>query len=299
MRIHKASLTTIVVALLLTTCGVATAQETLPLQPVHDRGDSVTGAFEGWFPNNDGSFSILVGYFNRNEKEAVDVPIGPNNQIQPGGPDRGQPSHFMPGRGWGLFAINVPKDWGDKTLTWTLTVNGITTSTPLSLAPLWRIAPFIDATGDAPAYIGFSDGGPFVNGPVGQSETLIATVGTPLRLAVWVADDAKYPALPSTPPAGGIRYEDRERQPVSVQWTMYRGPETVQFDDDMPAVERVLDLRNPPEDTIFYGRATTNVIFSEPGNYVLSVQAWDSTGPGGDGFQCCYSDAKVNVSVKP
>ena len=54
----------------------------------------MTGAFEGWFPNQDGTFSLLVGYYNRNLREAVDIPIGPNNTIEPGGPDQGQPTHF-------------------------------------------------------------------------------------------------------------------------------------------------------------------------------------------------------------
>ncbi len=40
--------------------------------------------------------------------------------IEPGGPDRGQPTHFMPGRGWGLFAIQVPADFGENKLTWTI-----------------------------------------------------------------------------------------------------------------------------------------------------------------------------------
>jgi hypothetical protein len=68
------------------------------MEPQHDSGQSVTGALEGWFPNRDGSFSILLGYYNRNLKEELDIPIGPDNRIEPGGPDRGQPTHFMPRR---------------------------------------------------------------------------------------------------------------------------------------------------------------------------------------------------------
>src|SRR5580704_6226768 len=87
--------------------GLALGQS-LPLEPPHEAGASVTGSFEGWFKNPDGTFSLLVGYYNRNQKQEVDIPIGPNNRIEPGGPDRGQPAHFNPGRGWGLFAIKVP-----------------------------------------------------------------------------------------------------------------------------------------------------------------------------------------------
>lgn len=298
MQIRSWALAGAAFALLLATCERAGSQQ-LPLEPTHNAGSSVTGAFEGWFPNPDGSYSILVGYFDRNLKESLDIPIGPNNDIEPGGPDHGQPTHFLPGRGWGLFTIDVPKEFGDKSFTWALTVNGVTTSIPLNIAPLWRLAPFIDATGDTPAYVGFNEGGPFVNGPVGQSESIMATAGTPLPLTVWVADDAKSPPLPSTPPAGGVRAEPRERQPVTVHLALFRGPTggAVQFQEETPKVEKLTELKSPPPGTVFYGKATTTATFSEPGQYVLSIQAFDSTGPGGAGFQCCWSNAKVSVSV--
>ncbi len=70
---------------------------------MHDAGASVTGAFEGWYKNADGTFSLLLGYYNRNRNQEVDLPVGPNNRIEPGGPDRGQPTHFLPGRGWGCL----------------------------------------------------------------------------------------------------------------------------------------------------------------------------------------------------
>src|SRR5580700_4124142 len=86
--------------------------QTLPAEPAHESGTSVTGAFEGWFKNPDGTFSLLLGYFNRNGKEELDIPIGPNNHIDPGGPDRGQPTHFLTGRQWGMFAVKVPSNFG-------------------------------------------------------------------------------------------------------------------------------------------------------------------------------------------
>src|SRR5579871_5887968 len=122
----------------------------VPMEPPHSSGQSVTAAFEGWYQNPDGSANILIGYYNRNMKEALDIPIGPNNRIEPGGPDRGQPTHFLPGRQWGVFTITVPKDFGSQELTWTLTANGMTTSVPLNLKPLWEIEPFKDATDNTP-----------------------------------------------------------------------------------------------------------------------------------------------------
>ncbi len=113
------------------------------MEPLHDSGQSVTGAFEGWFRNQDGSFSILFGYYNRNQKQDMDIPVGPNNEIEPGGPDRGQPTHFLPGRQWGLFTVTVPKDFGTTKLTWTLVSHGQTMTIPASLDPLWEISPFV------------------------------------------------------------------------------------------------------------------------------------------------------------
>src|SRR5712692_4292382 len=127
-------------AILLASCSLAWAQ--LPLEPQHDSGQSVTGALEGWFQNQDGTFSILLGYFNRNLKEELDIPIGPDNRIEPGVPDRGQPTHFLPRRQWGVFRVVVPKDFGKSRLIWTIVANGQKTVVPFHLDPLWVVNPF-------------------------------------------------------------------------------------------------------------------------------------------------------------
>src|SRR4030095_17210939 len=60
-------------------------------------GASITAAYEGWFTNADGTHSFLIGYYNRNNTQAVEVPIGPNNIMGPNGPDLRQPTPFLPG----------------------------------------------------------------------------------------------------------------------------------------------------------------------------------------------------------
>src|SRR5262245_33007504 len=97
---------------------------TLPLDPPRERGTSISPAYEGWFSNADGSFSLLIGYYNRNSKQAFDIPVGPANRISPGDPDQGQPTHFEVGRQWGVFVVKVPKDFGTKVVTWTIAANG-------------------------------------------------------------------------------------------------------------------------------------------------------------------------------
>ena len=86
----------------------------------YSRGQTITPAYEGWWPNDDGSFTMFFGYMNSNWEEEFDVPVGPDNHIEPGGPDQGQPTHFYPRRNMFLFTIRVAKDFGDKELVWSL-----------------------------------------------------------------------------------------------------------------------------------------------------------------------------------
>jgi len=90
----------------------------------YSKGQRMGPAYEGWMPNEDGSFTMYFGYINMNWQEEFDVAIGPDNNIEPGGPDQGQPTHFYPRRNPFLFTIRVPKDFGNKELIWTLTTHG-------------------------------------------------------------------------------------------------------------------------------------------------------------------------------
>src|SRR4051812_39660647 len=89
-------------------------------------GQDITPAFDGWEENSDGTFNLVFGYFNRNWDEELDIPIGPGNSLEPGAPDQGQPTHFFPRRNRYVFRVKVPKDFGNKELTWTLTASGKT-----------------------------------------------------------------------------------------------------------------------------------------------------------------------------
>jgi hypothetical protein len=268
------------------TAALALAQ--LPLEPQHEAGAGVTGAFEGWFRNPDGTYSLLLGYYNRNRKQEVDIPIGPDNRIEPGGPDRGQPTHFVTGRGWGVFTIKVPSDFGQNKLTWTLSVNGQVASIPASLKTDWELSPFMEAAvGNTPPVLRFEEEGPSAQGPTGLTTERSAKVGVPVSLTTWVHDDAKFTsnsgARPSNLPG-----------PVTIRWMMYRGPAPVMFSNERPGVEKI-ELR----DVAFAGKATTMAKFSKPGEYVLHATANDFSGEGGGGFQCCWTHGKVRVTVEP
>ncbi len=271
----------------LTLCaGSAFAQpQQVRVEPVHDSGQSVTGAFEGWFANPDGTFSLLFGYFNRNAKEELDIPVGENNKMEPGGPDRGQPTHFLPRRQWGMFTITVPKDFGSNKLTWTLTAHGMTTVIPASLNPLWEISPFQDSSGNTPPFVGFSEQGPFAQGPRQVSTRLSGTVGDPVALHIWVADDEHLVPGEARPPA----------PPVTLTWSEFRGPGAAKFSDTHPLIMPRDFVA--PSNVPFHGEANTMATFSAPGEYQLLIMANDWTGEGGKGFQCCWTTATVNVTV--
>jgi len=257
------------------------AQSQLPLEPIRDTGQSVTAAYEGWDKNADGTYSLLVGYFNRNKKEALDIPIGPNNKIEPGPADQGQPTHFLPRRQWGVFTIVVPADFGDKKLTWTIVANGRSTSVPMGLHRDYEVEPYKDAAmGNTPPILKLAPKGAALQGPPrGMASTLTTTLPAPLALNAWVTDEAHIE--PGASPARA------NQPPVSITWSLYRGPAAVTFDQAKPKVD--------PAD----GKTVTTATFTVPGEYVLRAQVNDASGDGGGGFQCCWTTGHVKVTVLP
>ena len=121
----------------------------------------------------------------------LDIPIGPDNKIEPGGPDFGQPTHFHLGRQYGVFAITIPKDFGNKKLTWTIRANGHTSEVSFWTNPPYWIDFYKNlANGNEPPRIKFSETGPELIGPPRERfvQTLSAAVGQPVALALWGAD---------------------------------------------------------------------------------------------------------------
>ena len=261
----------------------------LPLSnPVRERGSSVTGAYEGWYNDKDGSIRMLVGYFNRNTAQELDVPIGPNNRIEPGGPDQGQPTHFLTARAFGVFTIKVPRDFGDKKLTWTLVANGFTNTITMHLKKDWIVEPFLDAASkNTPPVLKFQADGPSFTGPPSTiAATYTATVGQPLDLTTWASDEGAKVNV-ETSGRGRGRGETPAFSPLVESWSVFRGPGNVTFSQARPTLDRANG-----------GKASTNATFSAPGDYILRLQANDSSGDGGGGFQCCWTNAHVAVTVK-
>ena len=265
-----------IVALVLLT-GAPTAAQQLAMEPLKDSGSNIYPAFEGWYKNDDGTFTLLIGYYNRNKKEVIDIPIGPDNKIEPGGPDQGQPTHFEVGRQWAVFGVKVPKDFGNKSITWTIIANGEKQTIPFTLNKGYNISPLKDlGMGNTPPSVSFSQGGAKFQGPpAGTAATLTAKAGQPVAVNVW-AEDAKETS-------GGSR---QSTQVAALGLHKFRGPGRVTFDKPRISVPKQGDM------------VTFNATFSEPGEYVLRVQANDESGEGGGGFQCCWTNAYVKVTVQ-
>lgn len=181
----------------------------MPLSPAAVRGASVTPALEGWVKNADGTTTILIGYMNRNQSQTLDVPIGPNNSIEPGGPDFGQPTHFEPGRNYGVFSVTVPSDFGTRRLTYTINANNQPQTITLGLSPGYMVDPYFRSdTGNTPPVVKLDPNGPELKGPPhGTAKTLTATAGQPLTLTLYATDKAntirQQDSLAPAAPAAG------------------------------------------------------------------------------------------------
>ena len=264
----------------------------------YSRGQSVSPAFEGWWQNEDGTYSLFFGYMNSNWEEELDVPIGPDNHIEPGGPDRGQPTHFYPRRNLFLFTVDVPADFGEQEVVWTLTTNGVTERAYGSLRTDYLLDPQTIGTEMGANFGGVIDewrDNEFPTLDLAVDQPRRVRVGEPLRLVAFASDDGiptgtyeppmvepgkPHPAyraprqiVPGNPP--GLRFA----------WIVYRGdaskvtfyPEQLKMWQDTRVYANSpwsfpYLIPPVPED----GRFETAVTFDEPGTYVLRALAGDS-----------------------
>jgi len=287
----------------------------------YSRGQNVSPAFEGWEQNADGSFSFLFGYMNRNWEEEIDVPIGPENNIEPGGPDQGQPTHLLPRRNRFVFRVRVPKDWGTKELVWTLTTKGRTEKAYASLKPDYFIDDVVVAS--ETGALGAGTSSPEVRAnkrPVVKLETnkRTAKVGERVELVAWVFDDGvpkprgslsaaqlaaalrARNASPSTPTNPALRPPSRltvaKRTGLHLSWFLYRGEGSVRFDPMQIKVwEDTRTGANSPWAPLWTpphmsddGKVVTHVMFDAPGTYVLRARADDGA---------LYDDQEITVTV--
>ena len=285
----------------------------------YSSGQNASPAFEGWEKNSDGSFNFLFGYMNRNWEEELNVPIGPDNNIEPGGPDQGQPTRLLPRRNRFVFRVRVPADWGKQELIWTLTTKGKTEKAYASLKQDYFIDDVVIAS--ETGALGAGTSSPEIRAnkrpevKLDGDKTRWVKVGEPLTLVAWVADDGVpkgraggvgsaprpsanvTPAVPRnpafTPPS---RITVGKRVGLHLSWFVYRGDGGVRFD---PAQVKVWEETRaganspwaplwvpppvPPE-----GRYEARATFDRPGTYVLRARADDGA---------LFGDADLTVTV--
>ncbi|MEX2131200.1 MAG: hypothetical protein WD772_06910 [Pseudohongiellaceae bacterium] len=268
-----------------------------------DRGDIVAPMFNGWIANEDGSTTIIFGFANKNQKEIVDVPLGPNNFIEPAQFDGGQPTHFPAYRRGGfvglqergVFAVTVPKDMKGTEVVWTLTHAGHTYSVPgRAKSPAYEMSSDPAALGSLNPAIRFAMNGPESTNRAGiYAPRVTASVGKPVTLAAYAQDRGERD-----------EYElDRLIFPLGTEWILHQGPAEPSFE-----VARVTGRERGTEGGESGATASTNgwtevtvqATFPAPGDYVirLRVDNFEAEDSQFDN-QCCWSNAYVPVTVTP
>jgi len=233
-------------------------------------GQDIQPYFEGWIKNADGSFDMVFGYFNRNWQEELAIPAGPDNIVEPGGPDRGQPTYFLPRRqGW-VYRVRVPANFGKQVVTWTIRANGKSQTAYGELLPVEEITERIIMTrGNLNRGDDDPNKPPVVTVPAVQG----ASVGAAVSIVASVADDGLpkprvVVARPKTTTSSGTitaqansNATPRPRG-LTLSWMQIRGPAKVVFE--------------PAGSTpVSGGQAATTARFKEPGTYVLRATAND------------------------
>jgi hypothetical protein len=235
-------------------------------------GQDIQPYFEGWIRNTDGSFDLVFGYFNRNWQEELAIPAGAGNAIEPGGPDRGQPTYFLPRRqGW-VYRVRVPADFGKGVVTWTITANGKMQKAYGELLPVEEITERIIMTR---GNLNPGDDDPNKPPTISIAPVSAAAVDAPVALTASVADDGlpkPRPAAPARPrpstgDAAAIQAQANSsgggpRRGLNVTWMQLRGPAKVRFESSGPI-------------SVTDGKAATNARFTERGTYVLRATAND------------------------
>jgi hypothetical protein len=267
-------------------CASTTFAQQLPTaipQTKFASGQNIVPYFEGWIRNADGSFDMVFGYFNRNWEEQISIPVGPDNIVEPGGPDRGQPTFFLPRRqGW-VYRVRVPSDFGKQALTWTIKANGKTEKAYGELMPVEEITERIIMTR---GNLNRGEDDPN-KPPVVIIAPVAAGLNSPVTLTANVTDDGLPKprvsvARPQTTSTDGtIRAQanssasgNRPRG-LNVTWMQIRGPAKVTIEPGGPIL-------------VSGGSATASARFTVPGIYVLRATA-------NDGALSTKSDVTITV----
>ncbi len=296
-------------------------------QNSYQRGQHTEVAYEGWRVNEAGETVLTFGYFNHNWEEELDIPIGDNNFFFPGEIDRGQPTHFLPRRNRFTFDVVVGTGFDeDDELIWEVTSpNGKTRKAYGTLREDYKLDNVVIMSETGALGAGSSDEVTRANVPpmvelFGDTIRSVP-VGEPLRLQTRISDDGV--PVPSRRFGGGASSAPPEimrqrlmmmpppRPTVNKQnglflsWNVYRAPEGMDaaqdrvsfnppqskpWEDTRPSANSPWSWLWAPPKIPEDGVIDTEVIFGEPGTYLL----WGRADDGG-----LYTDTYVTVNVTP
>ena len=270
-----------------------------PLAAQKAKGDIVAPMFNGWIANEDGSVTYIFGFVNRNREEIVDIPIGPNNRIEPAQLDGKQPTHFPVYRRGGfvglqergVFAVTVPADMNRAEVVWTLTHAGHTWSVPArATSPAYEMSLAPAAFGSKNPAIRFDLNGPESTDRHGVYAARITTsVGKPVTLSAFVQDRGERG-----------EFEVESVYPLGTEWVLHQGPATPNI--EMAKITGRQRGASAGEDnatsTNGWIAVETQATFPEPGEYVmrLRVDNFEAEDSAFD-YQCCWSNAYLPVTV--
>jgi len=237
-------------------------------------GQTVQPIFDGWSRNTDGTFTLHFGYLNRNHVEELHVPIGPENTVEPSGPDRGQPTYFYTRFNRRAFTVVVPRDFGKKEVVWTVTTHGKSEQAVGILQADWEV----DASSMRYVAENASNAAPTID--VAASATRVAPAGSVTLTATVKDDGLPRPAASTRRSTDGVPAFQHEKSPgtptnlpqlerprrrvdgrLSVTWIVWRGPAPVTFDPPIVGADK--------------GPTTVTASFGAPGTYVLRAVASD------------------------
>ncbi len=272
-----------------------------PLASRKASGDLIAPMFNGWIKNPDGSVTLIFGFANRNRTEVVDIPLGPDNHIEPAQFDGVQPTHFpVYDRGGfvgvqerGVFAVTVPADMAGTEVVWTLNHAGHAYSVPgRAVADAYEMSSGEAALGSLNPTIRFNlDGSESTDREGIYAPKVTASVGKPVQLSAYVQDRGNR-----------SNYAEVESiiVPLGTEWLLHQGPVAAGF-EPAAITGRDREKTGADEDSVDgWTVVQTQATFWEPGDYVVRLRV-DNFMAADSAFdnQCCWSNAYVPVTVAP
>lgn len=271
-----------------------------PLATRGATGEAVAPMFNGWMKHEDGSVTMIFGFANQNREAIIDVPLGPNNKLEPAQFQGAQPTHFpVYNRGGfvgiqerGAFGVTVPADMADTEVIWTLSSGGKTYSIPgRATSPAYELSAGEAAAGSLRPAIRFTEDGEESTDSVGiYAEPQAVSVGQPITLSALIQDRGNRDGYEGVEPyyAPGNA------------WVLHQGPAIPDIETpEISGRKRAQENPDSHENNDWH-EVSTQVTFPEPGDYVIRLRADNflATDSKFDNV-CCWSNAYFPVTVNP